>query len=261
MARRGAGLSSLQRHLDSSNSYSTLSSTLSSQQAQSLSSQLSTFQSSLSQFSTQHRSRITSSPSLRSHFTQLCAELGVDPLGGGAKGLWDKLGVGDWYYALGVQIVDVCLEARERGGGLVALDEVISAVERLRHAGGRGAAGAKVPPGNEITAEDVRKAIEVLEPLGCGYTLIETGGGRKVVQCYPTGLDRDSLAVVEAASERGRGIVTSEIVWEFKRDEGWTRERATRAVEKALGEGVIWIDEQASGGRQYAVPALYDFGS
>lgn len=263
--RRNAGLSSLQRHIDTTSSFTSLSSDLLSTQMAVLESNLATFQSSLSTFSTRHRAKILSSPHFRQHFSQLCAELGVDPLGGGAKGLWDKMGVGDWYYALGVQIVDVCLGARERGGGLVALDEVIHRVTLLRNGG----ATAKKNPANEIDEDDVRRAIEALEPLGCGYALLVVAG-RKVVQCYPGGLDRDSLVVVEAAGGTGRGAVTHDEILAFTRrnggDAGWTMDRVDRAIEKAImDDGMIWVDEQSGGngviaGKEYWVPALFDFG-
>lgn len=38
-----------------------------------------------------------------------CA-IGVDPLASG-KGFWSVLGMGDFYYELGVQVVEVCLAA------------------------------------------------------------------------------------------------------------------------------------------------------
>ncbi|ORY82385.1 vacuolar-sorting protein SNF8 [Leucosporidium creatinivorum] len=274
MARRGVGYSSLQRHLDSANSYSTLSTSLAEQQTAALSQQLATFQASLASFSTHHRAKILSSPSFRSHFSQLCAELGVDPLGGGAKGIWDKMGVGDWYYALGVQIVDVCLRARERGGGMVALDEVIQQVTILRRGGPNaglngksstsGGKAIKPPPSAEISPSDVARAIDALAPLHCGYKII-TVGGKQVVRCYPGGLDRDSLIVVEAAGEQGtgRGAVSMHEVHAFTRregGEGWTMERVERAVEKAMmDDGMMWVDEQAGGGREYFVPALFEF--
>jgi ESCRT-II complex subunit VPS22 len=293
MSRRGVGYSSLQRHLDSANSYcvlarvwtgraladdlvllspATLSTSLAESQTAALTSQLATFQSTLTAFSTHHRAKILSSPDFRSHFSQLCAELGVDPLGGGAKGLWDKMGVGDWYYALGVQIVDVCLQARERGGGLVALDEVIRAVTLLRRGNTNGKTTGKrilPPPTADISPADVQRAIEALEPLGCGYALIEVGG-KKVVRCYPGGLDRDSLVVVEAAGANGtaRGAATMDEVYAFTRrngDEGWSMERVERALEKAvMDDGMVWVDEQAGGqngvvGREYWVPALFEF--
>ncbi|GAA6002080.1 hypothetical protein JCM10207_003063 [Rhodosporidiobolus poonsookiae] len=278
MARRAAGYSSLQRHLDSASSYSTLSSSLAAQQASTLSSQLSTFQAALQTFSTHHRAKILSSPEFRTHFSQLCAELGVDPLGGGSKGLWDKLGVTDWYYALGVQVVDVCLRARERGGGLVALDEVLREVAKLRGGAaasadkgkGRtaaattaiGAAGAT----SDVTEADVQRAIEALDPLGCGYALLVVGG-KKVVRCAPGGLDRDSMVVVEAASATGRGAVTRDELLVFTARDGavgWEVERAERAIEKALmDDGMIWVDEQAGAGegrhadREYWAPGLF----
>ncbi|TNY19166.1 vacuolar-sorting protein SNF8 [Rhodotorula diobovata] len=274
MSRRAAGLSSLERYLDQSQSYHSLGTSLAAQQSASLASQLATFQAALSTFSSQHRAKILSSPSFRTHFSQLCAELGVDPLGGGAKGLWDKIGVGDWYYALGVQVVDVCLRVRERSGGLVALDEVIREVVKLRGGGGGGSgrAGGKKGLGGgtsttseaaTITEADVQRAIEALEPLGCGYAILSVGGGKKVVRCSPGGLDRDSLVVVEAASATGRGVVTREDVQAFTaREEGtgrWDMDRVERALEKALmDDGMVWVDEEpGSSTREYYALGLF----
>ncbi|GAA5936191.1 ESCRT-II subunit protein SNF8 [Sporobolomyces koalae] len=274
MARRTAGYSSLQRHLDSASSYSTLSESLSAQQSATLAAQLATFQSALSTFSTHHRAKILSSPEFRDHFSQLCAELGVDPLGGGAKGMWDKIGVGDWYYALGVQIVDVCLQKRDRAGGLVALDEVLREVRKLRSipTPAANARNLKLPGSQanttatttaDISEGDVQRAIEALEPLGCGYEIIQVGG-RKVVRCAPGGLDRDSLVVVEAAQGTGRGAATRDDVQAFSRDESgetWTMDRVEQAIEKALmDDGMIWLDEQNNGvtvQREYWCPALF----
>lgn len=39
---------------------------------------------------------------------EMCASIGVDPLSSG-KGFWSVLGIGDFYYELAVQIVEVCL--------------------------------------------------------------------------------------------------------------------------------------------------------
>ncbi|GAA5946496.1 hypothetical protein JCM3765_000267 [Sporobolomyces pararoseus] len=268
MARRTAGYSSLQRHLDSANSYSTLSDSLAAQQSSTLASQLSTFQTALSTFSTHHRAKILSSPEFRTHFSQLCAELGVDPLGGGAKGLWDKIGVGDWYYALGVQIVDVCLQKRDRGGGLVALDEVMRDVRKLRSipSNSKGTTttnGKFTTTTADISESDVQRAIEALGPLGCGYSLIKVGG-KKVVRCSPGGLDKDSLVVVEAAQDTGRGAVTRDEVQQFtekQTGEPWTLDRVEHAIEKALmDDGMIWLDEYNDGvtvKREYWSPALF----
>lgn len=268
MARRHTGLSSLQRHLDNNESYSSLSTTVQQQQQATLKSQLHTFQSALSNFSSTHRAKIASSPEFRQAFSQMCSELGVDPLGGGQKGMWDKLGVGDWYYALGVQIVDVCLKARERGGGLVALEEVITGVELLRNPTKSPDAIAR----GKVTKSDIKRAIETLEPLGCGYAVLELGPGSTVVRCLPGGLDRDSLVVVEAASalvprdKAKAGAVGGEEVYAFTRRDGvaqgWTMDRVDQAVDKAVKvDGLAWVDDQAPGpGALYWVPALFDFG-
>lgn len=282
MARRTAGISSLQRHLDTAENWNSLGTSLAEQQTASLSAQLATFQQALSRFSSQHRQQILSSPSFRTHFSQLCKELGVDPLGGGAKGLWDKMGVGDWYYALGVQVVDVCLAKRERGGGLVALDEVLHGVRRLRNAGRAADSGAASAGGTaaalngttstaEVTESDIQRAIEALEPLGCGYEILTVGlgpGAKKVVRCSPGGLDRDSLVVVAAASLTGRGAITRDELFEERRKAegpqgGWAVDRVERALEKALmDDGTVWLDEHVVGAhgsveRDYYAPGLF----
>ena len=46
---------------------------------------------------------------------------GVDPLASN-KGFWAEiLGVGDFYYELGVQIADVCMATRPLNGGLIEI--------------------------------------------------------------------------------------------------------------------------------------------
>lgn len=269
MARRHTGISSLQRHLDNNESYSSLSTSIHQQQQAALDAHIKTFQSALSRFASTHRAKIASSPEFRNAFSQMCADLGVDPLGGAEKGIWDKLGLGDWYYALGVQIVDVCLRARERGGGLVALEEVISGVELLRNP----VKNPNVTAKGAISKSDIKRAIATLEPLGCGYAVIELGPGSTVVRCSPVGMDRDSLVVVEVASAlvprepaAKKGAVTRDDVWEYTRKDdpakGWTLDRVDQALQKAVAmDGLAWVDDQAPGGESlYWIPALFDFG-
>jgi ESCRT-II complex subunit VPS22 len=41
------------------------------------------------------------------------------------KGFWSEmLGVGDFYYELGVQIIEVCLALTHRNGDLITLEEL-----------------------------------------------------------------------------------------------------------------------------------------
>ena len=54
----------------------------------------------------------------------MCATIGVDPLAS-SKGFWSEmLGVGDFYYELGVQIIEVCMATSHKTGGLMELEEL-----------------------------------------------------------------------------------------------------------------------------------------
>lgn len=47
------------------------------------------------------------------------------------SGFWcEMLGVGDFYYELGVQVVELCVATSHRNGGILSLDEVLL---RLNH--------------------------------------------------------------------------------------------------------------------------------
>lgn len=49
------------------------------------------------------------------------------------KGFWaDILGVGDFYYELGVQIIDSCYATKASTGGLLELGELKRRVEKMR---------------------------------------------------------------------------------------------------------------------------------
>ena len=51
----------------------------------------------------------------------MCANVGVDPLASN-KGMFAQLlGIGDFYYQLGVQIIEACLATRTHNGGMVEL--------------------------------------------------------------------------------------------------------------------------------------------
>lgn len=81
-----------------------------------LTTQLDTFKNSLEQFASKHKSDIRKNAEFRTHFQQMCARIGVDPLAcksgrhlhpvqshmylhAASKGFWAQaLGVGDFYY-------------------------------------------------------------------------------------------------------------------------------------------------------------------
>ncbi|KAK4576201.1 hypothetical protein RGQ29_026946 [Quercus rubra] len=86
--------------------------------------QLATFRIQLEEFARKHKNDIRKNPAFRSQFHEMCAKVGVDPLASN-KGFWaELLGIGDFYYELGVQIVEICLATRPHNGGLINLQEL-----------------------------------------------------------------------------------------------------------------------------------------
>lgn len=109
---------------------------LASEQLAQLSEQLSIFTARLEEFAQRYREEIRRNPQFRRQFQEMCASVGVDPLActsilafaatncaqcccyAASKGFWaSKLGVGDFYYELAVQIIEVCLSTSHINGG------------------------------------------------------------------------------------------------------------------------------------------------
>lgn len=83
------------------------------------------FQSSLTEFAMKHRNRINSDPEFRQQFHKMCLSVGVDPLAS-SKGFWsDILGVGDFYFDLGVKIIEITVQTRTMNGGIIEISTVI----------------------------------------------------------------------------------------------------------------------------------------
>jgi len=243
--RRQTGISALSRHTTQSTSFAALSSTISTSQLTSLQSSLSQFRDSLTAFAIAHREDIRSDPAFRHQFQKMCAAIGVDPLAGSVRGgfggVWtEKLGLGETVYEISVQVVDVCISTRGSNGGMIELGELRARVERMRGGGtGKGGVGA-------VGENDILRAIELLKPLHAGYTILKVGP-TTYVRSVPRELDTDQSALLNlAATTRGRlstGVV--------KRLTGWTDVRATQALEDCvMREGMGWVDDQARTGER-----------
>jgi len=120
---------------------------------------------------------------------------------------------------------------------------LVRLVSRLRGVGG-----------GVITEDDVVRSIKTLQPLGAGYEVVEVGGGRKMVRSVVKELDEDQAVVLAIAQEEGGRIVEDILVMR----KGWTRERATAALENMLlRDGLCWLDEQDErSARSYWVPSV-----
>ena len=250
----GVGISALTRRQDTEQSYNTLSNEISRDQLKNLHTQLFHFRSSLQKFAQTHREKIRKDPSFRHAFTIMCANIGVDPLAGGASSSFGEgrlawwgelLGLGDWNLELGVQVVDICVSTRDRNGGLIELSELLRLLRKLR---GNGSSSTNV-----VSEDDVVRAIRTLKPLKAGYEVL-TVGNVKMVQSVPRELDADQAIALTVARESGGRLVEGLLV----RRCGWTRQRAYVALENmALRDGICWVDDQDElDGRSYWVVSL-----
>jgi len=124
--------------------------------------QLEAFRNHLQTFAVKHKDEINRNPHFRKQFMQMCQTTGVDPLSSG-KSYWGRLlGVNDFYYELAVQAVDVCLRQRHKSGGLLKLSYLHQALSDIR---GRYS--------QQISMDDVQRAIGTLGVLGTGYKIVE----------------------------------------------------------------------------------------
>lgn len=135
------------------------------------------------------------------------------------------LGIGDFYYELAVQIVEICFSMRAETGGLLEMNFLISKLKKMR--------GNK----SEITEEDVERSIKTLEPLGSGYEIIKLNT-RTFVQSVPRELSQDQSNLLRKASERG-GKINYEAFFAV-----WTTERFENTVSALLAEGLVWVDSK-----------------
>ncbi|XP_060972241.1 vacuolar protein sorting-associated protein 22 homolog 1 isoform X2 [Cannabis sativa] len=130
--RRRPGIGGLQTAAAARDQYRVLGENVARIRTDLMKEQLATFRSQLEDFARKHKNDIRKNPAFRSQFHEMCTKVGVDPLASN-KGFWaELLGIGDFYYELGVQIVDICLATRPHNGGLINLQELCNLLRRRR---------------------------------------------------------------------------------------------------------------------------------
>lgn len=203
---------------------------LAAQQLESLSQQLESFHSNLEEFAAKHKNEIRRDPEFRHQFQKMCAAIGVDPLASG-KGFWSEmLGVGTFYYELGIQAIEVCIATRPVNGGIISIRDLHARLLRTRN-----------KYGQDISLEDIRTSINKLKLLGTGMAVLGSGDNA-IVQSVPGELSMDHTMVLEFAQKNGaRASVVS-----VMKGLSWQQERASKVLEHLVGEGMAWIDCQPS---------------
>uniref|UniRef100_A0A0K0CZD3 Vacuolar-sorting protein SNF8 n=1 Tax=Angiostrongylus cantonensis TaxID=6313 RepID=A0A0K0CZD3_ANGCA len=196
----------------------------------------------LEQFAHRHRDEIRKNSQFRRHFQEMCASVGVDPLASG-RGFWaEKLGFGDFYYELAVQIVEVCLSTNHFNGGIMTVEEIRNRLIRSRSRTRK----------ETITTDDILRSVDKLKVLGSGFELVPLGGGRFLVQSVPGELSMDHSRVLQLAEDAA--YITKELIVDRLR---WDGQRAQSVLDHLVKEGLAWIDEQAMDTIQYWVPSLF----
>ncbi|BES95577.1 EAP30/Vps36 family [Nesidiocoris tenuis] len=238
--RRRAGIGAIQKQKLEQEKFKDKGTELHVREFEVLSKQLEQFRQKLEEFAAQHRAEIKRNPVFRRQFQEMCAAIGVDPLASN-KGFWSVLNLGDFYYELSVQIVEVCLATSEKNGGLISLDELRTRLLRSR---GRVA--------QEVTIEDILTASKKLGVFGSGFQVLQVPGGRTLIRSVPGELSVDVTSVLSVAPVGG-GQVNQELL---AQELGWTADRASAALDAVLADGLAWIDTQASP-TQYWFPSLF----
>lgn len=223
------GVGAIKKRAENAKSFANTGKKMEENQIQHVQKQLETFKVSLEEFASKHKKKINADPEFRHRFHLMCSSIGVDPLASG-KGFWsDLLGVGDFYYELGVQIIQICVETRSSNGGMITMKEVLAHVRTKK----RGASSSVA-----ISAEDVKRAVEKISILNSGFKIIEMSNGKVMILSVPLELNNDHEELFSIASQRS-SYLTEHMMSDLY---GWPRERFYRVVNVLLQEGIVWLD-------------------
>jgi ESCRT-II complex subunit VPS22 len=253
--RRTPGLSSFSTSRLSSTAYTTHGANLRATQSTSLQTQLSVFQSLLHNFALTHSKDIRANPAFRAEFARMCSAIGVDFLAsshtnvagdkGAGSSIWAQLlggTVNDYYFNLGVLIVETCRATRAENGGLISVSEVRSRLSSDATAGRIGSSLA-------VSDDDITRAVASLSPLGSCFSILKIGH-RSLIRSVPKELNTDQSTVLEAVQVLGYVTISM-----LQINLGWERPRAHAVVEDLMADSLVWVDCLA-GENEYWSPAF-----
>lgn len=229
--RRRVGVGAVQKSQLTQARFKDIGTEIADDQMQFMGKQMEQFRDKLQEFASKYKKEIRKNPQFRKQFQEMCATVGVDPLAS-SKGFWaNMLGVGDFYYELGVQIIEVCLATRGKNGGIMSLEELREKVSKSR---------SNRNKQETITNDDIMRAVDKVKILGEGFRVIPTQG-RYIIQSVPAELSMDHTSVLELA-EKSSGYTSITCI---RNNLKWTDERAKKALEDLVKESLAWVDDQA----------------
>lgn len=168
----------------------------------------------------------------------------VDPLASG-KGVWSVLGMGDFYFELSIQIVEICLALAESTGGMLEISELKERLIRSRR---------QKSKTQEITTEDILLATKKLKIFGNSFQVHALGKDRYIIQSIPGELSLQETKALTVASNQDNGSITKSLLI---KELGWNEMRTQQAIEKLISEGLVWVDEQDENEPSYWFPSLF----
>ncbi|CCG84863.1 protein of unknown function [Taphrina deformans PYCC 5710] len=233
MAKKRGGLAAFDKDITDAR-FKTFGTDLVKTQYEQLSSQLETFQQALSAFAATHAKDIRANPAFRTQFGQMCAAIGIDPLASqrstSSKGsFWNAMaGLQELYHNLAIQVVEICRRSRSQNGGLMRVSDICEKINTHNRKFG----------GDEVSEDDVVRAVESLKVLESGFKVI-TIGSNQMVRSVPQELNQDQSVVLEAAQLIG-SVSGSTMRLNFN----WENARSQQVFEDLLGNGMLWIDTQ-----------------
>jgi ESCRT-II complex subunit VPS22 len=255
--RRTPGLSSLTSSRLQTHHYTAHGAALRNRHAETLQTQLAVFQSVVHNFALTHAKDIRANPEFRAEFARMCSALNIDFLassyhkdakdakGAGEGGsIWTQLlggSVNDFYFNLGVLIVEECRATRSENGGLISVHDVRARISRGR----QGSIGGQMA----VSDDDIKRAVDSLAPLGSCFTTMKIGH-RELIRSVPKELNTDQSTVLEAIQLLGYVTISM-----LQLNLGWERPRAHAVMDDLMADSLVWVDGQA-GEKEYWSPAF-----
>ena len=225
--RRGIGVSAFKNRQADKEKYAALGKELEVSKLSSVRELLLEFKDALVQFAAKHRVRINSDPEFRVQFHSMCRSAGVDPLASN-RGIWaNVLGIGDFYFELGIVIIEICLKVRSQNGGLISVTDLLSRIHASDSKGSR----------KSVSAADVLRAVEKVSVLGNGFRIVQIMGNPMVLS-LPIELNKDHEDLINEAQDNG--FVSEE---SMRTSLGWSSERFNETIRPLLLDGIVWLDD------------------
>jgi len=190
-----------------------------------LKSQFNEFKTKLEEFAVKNKKQINEDPVFRRQFHQMCREIGVDPISSQKGRLGGAIGLGNFYYELGIQLVNVCIALKKKTGGFVEMSDCMRYLQALR-----GSAASA------ISEDDIVSAIKQLQTLGTSLHIIEIDN-KQYISSVPMELNDDTKLLIALGEDEG--YFTEDIAVEKLKI---SLQRVQEAVKILISEGIIWID-------------------